>query len=135
MVSPLMAVRKMLERERRKRAEEIAAVAAEEIEMTTVVILYDYVGAEDASRVSEEICEWTERTVYDILMRKFSIKGVRFSKEELAKEVAELAKEEMEMLASIILSDYINTEEAIEAGKKVGEDVKAAVYDAFMRKN
>ena len=125
----------MLERERRKRAEEIAAVAAEEIEMTTVVILYDYVGAEDASRVSEEICEWTERTVYDILMRKFSIKGVRFSKEELAKEVAELAKEEMEMLASIILSDYINTEEAIEAGKKVGEDVKAAVYDAFMRKN
>jgi len=130
-----MAVRKMLERERRKKAEEIAAVAAEEIEMTTVVILYDYVGAEDASRVGEEICEWTERTVYDILMRKFSIKGVRFSKEELAKEVAELAKEEMEMLASIILSDYINTEEAIEAGKKVGEDVKAAVYDAFMRKN
>ena len=135
MVSPLMAVRKMLERERRKKAEEIAAVAAEEIEMTTVVILYDYVGAEDASRVGEEICEWTERTVYDILMRKFSIKSVRFSKEELAREVAELAKEEMEMLASIILSDYINTEEAIEAGKKVGEDVRAAVYDAFMRKN
>jgi len=130
-----MAVRKMLERERRKKAEEIAAVAAEEIEMTTVVILYDYVGAEDASRVGEEICEWTERTVYDILMRKFSIKSVRFSKEELAREVAELAKEEMEMLASIILSDYINTEEAIEAGKKVGEDVRAAVYDAFMRKN
>ena len=135
MVSPYMAVRKMLERERRKKAEEIAAVAAEEIEMTTVVILYDYVGAEDASRVSEEICEWTERTVYDILMRKFSIKSVRFRKEELAREVAELAKEEMEMLASIILSDYIDTEEAIEAGKKVGEDVKAAVYDAFMRKN
>ena len=130
-----MAVRKMLERGRRKKAEEIAAVAAEEIEMTASIILYDYVGAEDASRVSEEICEWTERTVYDILMRKFSIKGVRFSKEELAKEVAELAKEEMEMLASIILSDYINTEEAIEAGKKVGEDVRAAVYDAFMRKN
>jgi len=124
----------MLERERRKRAEEIAAVAAEEIEVTTGIILYDYVGAEDAGRVSEEICEWTERTVYDIIMRKFSIKGVRFSKEELAKEVAELAKEEIEMLASIILSDYINTEEAIEAGKKVGEDVKAAVYDAFMRK-
>ena len=95
----------MLERERRKRAEEIAAVAAEEIEVTASIILYDYVGAEDASRVGEEICEWTERTVYDILMRKFSIKGVRFSKEELAKEVAELAKEEMEMLTSIILSD------------------------------
>jgi len=125
----------MLERERRKKAEEIAAVAAEEIEVTVGIILYDYVGAEDASRVGEEICEWTERTVYDILMRKFSIKGVRFRKEELAKEVAELAKEEMEMLASIILSDYIDTEEAIEAGKKVGEDVKAAVYDAFMRKN
>jgi len=135
MVSPYMAVRKMLERERRKKAEEIAAVAAEEIEVTVGIILYDYVGAEDASRVGEEICEWTERTVYDILMRKFSIKGVRFRKEELAKEVAELAKEEMEMLASIILSDYIDTEEAIEAGKKVGEDVKAAVYDAFMRKN
>ena len=130
-----MVIRKARERRRKEMAREIAAEAAEEIEMTASIILYDYVGAEDASRVSEEICEWTERTVYDILMRKFSIKGVRFSKEELAKEVAELAKEEMEMLASIILSDYINTEEAIEAGKKVGEDVRAAVYDAFMRKN
>jgi len=125
----------MLGRGKERRAEEIAAEVAEEIERTAGIVLCGYIGAEDAGRVSEEICEWTERTVYDILMRKFSIKGVRFRKEELAKEVAELAKEEMEMLASIILSDYIDTEEAIEAGKKVGEDVKAAVYDAFMRKN
>ena len=124
----------MLGRGKERRAEEIAAEVAEEIERTAGIVLCGYIGAEDAGRVSEEICEWTERTVYDIIMRKFSIKGVRFSKEELAKEVAELAKEEIEMLASIILSDYINTEEAIEAGKKVGEDVKAAVYDAFMRK-
>ena len=135
MASVFAVVREMLGRGKEGRAEEIAAVAAEEIEGTAGIVLCGYIGAEDASRVGEEICEWTERTVYDILMRKFSIKGVRFSKEELAKEVAELAKEEMEMLASIILSDYINTEEAIEAGKKVGEDVKAAVYDAFMRKN
>ena len=125
----------MLGRERRRRAEEIAAVAAEEIEMTASIILYDYVGAEDAGRVGEEISEWTEKVAYDIIIRKFSIKGVRFRKEELAKEVAELAKEEIEMLASIILSDYIDTEKAIEAGKKISEDVKAAVYDAFMRKN
>ena len=125
----------MQRRERRRRAEEIAAEAAEEIEMTASIILCDYVDAEDAGRVSEEISEWAERAVYDIIIRKISIKSVRFRKEELAREVAELAKEEMEMLASIILSDYINTEEAIEAGKKVGEAVKAAVYDAFMRKN
>jgi len=125
----------MLGRGKERRAEEMAAEVAEEIGETAGIVLCGYIGAEDASRVGEEICEWTERTVYDILMRKFSIKGVRFRKEELAREVAELAKEEMEMLASIILSDYINTEEAIEAGKKVGEDVKAAVYDAFMRKN
>lgn len=124
----------MLGRERRRSAEEIAAVAAEEIEMTASIILYDYVGAEDAGRVSEEICEWTEKVAYDIIIRKFSIKGVRFNESEMAREVAELAKEEIEMLASIILSDYIDTEKAIEAGKKIGEDVKAAVYDAFMRK-
>lgn len=125
----------MLGRGKERRAEEIAADAAEEIEMTASIILSEYVGAEDAGRVGEEISEWTEKVAYDIIIRKFSIKGVRFRKEELAREVAELAKEEMEMLASIILSDYIDTEKAIEAGKKIGEDVKAAVYDAFMRKN
>jgi len=135
MASLLGAVRKVLGRGKERRAEEIAADAAEEIEMTASIILSEYVGAEDAGRVGEEISEWTEKVAYDIIIRKFSIKGVRFRKEELAREVAELAKEEMEMLASIILSDYIDTEKAIEAGKKIGEDVKAAVYDAFMRKN
>ena len=66
MVSPLTAVRKMLERERRKRAEEIAAVAAEEIEVTTGIILYDYVGAEDASRVGEDV----KAAIYDAFMQK-----------------------------------------------------------------
>ena len=42
----------MQRRERRRRAEEIAAEAAEEIEMTASIILCDYVGAEDAGRVS-----------------------------------------------------------------------------------
>ena len=66
----MMATGKVLRGRIDLTAEEIAAEVAEEIEGTAGIVLCGYIGAEDAGRVSEEICEWTERTVYDIIMRE-----------------------------------------------------------------
>ena len=139
-VASLLTAAKVLlgfgvEGRKERKAHDAATEAAEEVEKTASIVLCDYVSEEEAADMSVALYGLVFSTTYDALIKRFSAKRGRFRKEDLAREVSEQVAEEMEMLASIILSDYINTEEAIEAGKKVGEAVKAAVYDAFMRKN
>ena len=123
----------MLGRGEERRAEEIAAEAAEEVEETASIVLCDYVSIEEAAEVSEEMYEHVFSITYDALMRRFSAKHVCFRKEEIAKEVAAQVAEEMGMIASIYLSDFTDTDKAIEGGMRVKEYVRTAVHDAIMR--
>ena len=123
----------MLGRGEERRAEEIAAEAAEEVEETASIILCDYVSIEEAADMSETLYEHVFSICFDALMRRFSTKHVSFRKEEVAREVAEQVAEEIGMITSIYLSDFTDTDKAIEGGMRVKEYVKAAVHDAIMR--
>ena len=116
-----------------RKAHHAAAEAAEEVEKTASIVLCDYVSEEEAAEVSEEMYEHVFSITYDALMRRFSTKHVFFRKEELAKEVAAQVAEEIGMIASIYLSDFTDTDKAIEGGMRVKEDVRIAVHDAIMR--
>ena len=72
MASLLGAVRKVLGRGKERRAEEIAADAAEEIEMTASIVLCDYLNAEEAVEAAAEIRKWAEEAICEAVMRKMA---------------------------------------------------------------
>ncbi|MHC1600015.1 MAG: hypothetical protein ACXQS5_04245 [Candidatus Methanospirareceae archaeon] len=137
MASPLAAARVLLgfglEGRRERKAHDAATEAAEEVEKTVSIVLCDYLNEEEAADMSVALYGCVFSTTYEALMRRFSARHVRFRKGELAREVSEQVAEEIGMIASICMSDYIDTEKAIEGGERVKEDVRIAVYDAIMR--
>ena len=72
MMPRFVAVRKVLESDVRKKAEEIAADAAAEIEMTASIILCDYLNAEEAVEAAAEIRKWAEEAICEAVMRKMA---------------------------------------------------------------
>jgi len=75
MVSPYMVIRKARERRRKEMAREIAAEAAEEIEMMASIVLCDYLNAEEAVEAAAEIRKWAEETICEAVMRKIANKN------------------------------------------------------------
>jgi len=133
-MASLFGVKNVLLGARKERkAYDAATEAAEEVEETASIVLCDYVSEEEAAEVSEEMYEHVFSITYDALMRRFSAKHVCFRKEEMAREVAAQVGEEIGMIASIYLSDFTDTDKAIEGGAKIKENVRIAVHDAIMR--
>ena len=137
MASLLTAARVLLgfglEGRKERKAHDAATEAAEEVENTAGIVLCDYLNEEEAADMSVALYGCVFSTTYDALMRRFSAKHVFFRKEELAKEVSEQVAEEIGMIVSICLSDFTDTDKAIEGGMRVKEDVRIAVHDAIMR--